>query len=136
MNFLITPSKIIFYSYNIIKNVKAGIGGKVNSMKAKDNMLKVIERVEKDLREIELISSDYLVKERIHNILDFIEKETKENKTVLEDMIRSKIKETKNINPELNTYFYVLYRNLSEDKITVEEAQTIYDMYIKELRVY
>jgi hypothetical protein len=96
--------------------------------------LKLIERIQLDLRETELVCSDYLVKEKIHNILDYIELETIDNKAILEELIKEKIKETKCLNAELNTSFYFLYRNFLDGKITIKDAQAMYDMYAKELK--
>lgn len=96
--------------------------------------LKLIERIQIDLRETELVCSDYLVKEKIHNILDYIELETIDNKVILEALIKEKIKETKCVNSELNTSFYLLYRNFLEGKITIKDAQSMYVMYTKELK--
>lgn len=96
--------------------------------------LKIVERIEDDLREIELICTDIFVKEKIHNILEYIEQETKDNKSLLEDLIKEKVKETKTWSPELNTNFYMLYRNFIDGRISVKEAQALYDMYVKELR--
>ena len=96
--------------------------------------LKLLERIQLDLREIEPICSDYFVNERIHKILEYIEKETIDNKIVLEELIKERIKETRSFNSELNTSFYFLYRNFSEGKISIRDAQSMYDMYVKELR--
>lgn len=97
--------------------------------------LKIIEKIEEKLRDVELSTSDYLVKEKIENIIEFIEKETKDNKFFLEEMIKNKINETRTTNPKLNTNFYMLYRNLTEGRITREEAKAIYDIYIKEIAI-
>jgi hypothetical protein len=96
--------------------------------------VKIVERIENELREIELICADVFVKEKIHKILEYIDQETTDNKTVLEDLIKEKIKETKTSSPELNTNFYMLYRNFIDGRISVNEAQALYDMYVKELR--
>jgi hypothetical protein len=110
------------------------VGGAMEKNDFESIFLKLIERIQLDLRETELVCSDYLVKERIHKILDYIEIETIDNKIVLEELIKEKIKETKSLNSELNTSFYFLYRNFSAGKITIKDAQSMYDMYIKELK--
>lgn len=96
--------------------------------------LKLIEKIQLDLRDIEIACSDYLVKERIHKILDYIEIETTDNKVVLEELIKEKIKQTKGVNSELNTSFYFLYRNFLDGKISIQDAQAMYDMYANELK--
>lgn len=97
-------------------------------------VLKILKKVEEDLREIQFISGDYKVKEKISMLLEFIEEETINNKEILEKLIYNKIKETKGRSPELNTDFYLLYRKFSEGKISIQEAQRLYDSYEKEIR--
>lgn len=99
-----------------------------------DNInIKLIDKIMAELRDIELDCSDIMVKEKLHNLIDMLEKETIDNKLFLEQMIKARIKETRGVNPALNTYFYLLYRNFIEGKITMKETQTLYDMYIKEM---
>lgn len=94
--------------------------------------LKIIEKIQLELKEIELICADYAVKEKIHKLLELIELETEDNKIILSELILDKIRETKGNNSELNTNFYMLYRKLCENKISVLEAKGIYEMYTKE----
>lgn len=96
--------------------------------------LKIIEKMQIELKEMELICADYVVKERIQKLLELIELETKENKIILSELIQDKIKETRGVNSELNTNFYMLYRKLAENKISILEAKGIYEMYTKEFR--
>jgi len=95
---------------------------------------KLIEKVQVELSEIEVLCSDYILKERIHALLEFIQTETPSNKKLFTEMIYSKIQETKALYPDLNLNFYLLYRNFVEDKISSKEAQNLYEMYIKELK--
>jgi|GEM_PF-2729923 len=94
--------------------------------------IKIIEKIQLELKEIELISTEYAVKERLHKLLELIEFETEENKTVLSKLIQCKISETRGVNSELNTNFYLLNRNLMENRISVMEAKATYEMYVKE----
>jgi hypothetical protein len=112
------------------------VGGIMGENHFDSMSLKIIEKIQLDLRETELLCSDYLVKEKIHKILEYIEQETTDNKMVLEDLIKEKIKETRGINSELNTSFYFLYRNFLEEKITIQDAKDMYEMYSKELKTY
>ncbi len=41
------------------------------------------------------------------------------------------MKEVRLDNPELNSKLYILYRKLSDGKITEEDARILYDVYIK-----
>jgi hypothetical protein len=103
---------------------------------AKSNMegiaLKIIEKIYSELKEIELLATDYIVKERIQGLLELIELETEENKTILTELIQDKIRETKGVNSELNTNFYLLNRKLMGNKISIMEAKATYEMYAKE----
>lgn len=109
------------------------MGEIMNSSKIDKSALKILEKVQNRLKELEAFCIDYDTKEKIHNLIDFIEDETSENKVVLAEMIYNKVKETRGVSPELNTYFYLLYRNLEQDKVSLEEAHRLYDMYVKEL---
>lgn len=91
-----------------------------------------LEKVYNDLKGIEALCSDYMLKEKIHTLIDFIEFETMKDKSAFAEIIYSKMKQTKVRYPELSTQFYILYRNLTEDKITLQEAAGLYEMYIKE----
>lgn len=102
---------------------------------SENSALKIIERIQSELREVELMCSQHIIKEKLHKLLDYIDTEIGDNRIILADKIYTKVKETKHISPELNTNFYLLYRNLVNDKITIQEAQNIYDMYVKELIV-
>ncbi|MBL4938041.1 hypothetical protein JK636_20220 [Clostridium sp. YIM B02515] len=104
----------------------------MSNIEAESYTLKIIEKVYAELKNIEIDCTDYIIKEKIHNLVDLVEKETLENKTIFIEMVKSKVKETRGVNSELNTYFYLLYRNLTEGRIGIKEAQTLYDMYIKE----
>lgn len=94
--------------------------------------IRIIEKIQLELKEIEFISTEYIVKERINKLLKLIELETEENKSVLLKLIQCKISETRGVNSELNTNFYLLNRNLMENKISVMEAKATYEMYVKE----
>ena len=95
---------------------------------------KIIEKVQVELSEIEISCSDYIIKERIHELLEFIKSETPSYKIKFAEIIYSKIQETKGLHSDLNLDFYLLYRNLVKGKISTDEAHNLYDMYIKELK--
>jgi hypothetical protein len=61
--------------------------------------------------------------------------ETIDNKIMLEELIKEKINETKRINPELNISFYLLNRNFLDGTVSIPEAQSMYEMYVKEVRI-
>ncbi|GLC30857.1 hypothetical protein [Clostridium omnivorum] len=94
--------------------------------------IQILEKVQLQLKEIEIISTDYRIKEKIHKLLDYIDLETSNTKAEFAEMIHLKVKETKPLHPELSTYLYLLYRNLMQGKISLQEAQGLYEMYMKE----
>lgn len=95
--------------------------------------IKILEKIKSDLKEIEGSSSMVEIKEKIHELMDFMNCETPDNRSVLEDMIYSRLLETRGVNPELNTYLYILYRNFTQNKISMQEAERLYIQYSKEL---
>lgn len=101
--------------------------------KNENSILKVLQEVHAKLKAIELDCTDFGTKEKIHKLINYIEEENLNSKKVLAEMIYAKVKETRSVSSELNTYFYLLYRNLEQGKVSVEEAHKLYDMYVKEL---
>lgn len=95
---------------------------------------KIIEKIQIELSEIEVLCSDYILKERIHSLLAFIQNEPPNHRKIFAEMIYAKIQETKGLHPDLNLDFYLLYRNFIEGKISTVEAKSLYEMYIKELK--
>ncbi|MCM0650497.1 hypothetical protein NBE98_19210 [Clostridium swellfunianum] len=96
--------------------------------------IRLIEKIRMDLNEIEVYCADYFIKEKIHKIIEYIDQDTKNNRTVLADLIKEKMNETKTMNSDLNTDFYFLYRKFLDGKINIQDAQQMYDMYSKELK--
>ncbi len=60
-----------------------------------------------------------------------LESELNYDNISLKEKISSKMKETKNSDPNMNANLYILYRNLVNGRITEEEALELYNMYIK-----
>jgi hypothetical protein len=112
------------------------MGETMNNSKTDKSMLKILEKVQNKLKEMELSCPDYETKEKLLNLIDFIEEETSDSKTIFAEMVYNKVKETRGVSSELNTYFYLLYRNLEQDKVSLEEAQKLYNMYVKEFEYY
>jgi hypothetical protein len=100
------------------------------------NTLRIIEKIQVDLKEIELSCLDSLAKEKINKLLSCMEQEIKCNKSIFSEMLLQKIKQTKGMYPELNANFYILYRNFVNGKISYKDAQDIYEMYVKELSAH
>jgi hypothetical protein len=103
------------------------------SIKNSESMaFKIILRIKNELQDIEAMDSAREIKGKILDVLKFIDEDVFESKKMLLDVIHDKIKETRDRKPDLNTQLYILYRNLAEEKITPEEAQKLYEMYIME----
>lgn len=94
--------------------------------------INIIEKIHRDLKYIDSLSSVSDMKEKINEMIRFIDDETLNNKGIFEEIIGLKLKETANKNPELNTHLYILYRNLNQNKISIQEAKKIYKIYLKE----
>jgi protein subunit release factor A len=47
----------------------------------------------------------------------------------IEELILSKLKETKGKDPDLNASLYILYQNLKRGRVTEEEALELYEKY-------
>lgn len=94
---------------------------------SKDILIKIKSRAQT----IKLLCKDKVLVKEADEILDLISKElNKDTETVLEK-IEKKMKETRNVNPDLNANLYILRRNLMKNKITEEDALALYTMYLE-----
>jgi hypothetical protein len=94
--------------------------------------LKFIEKIKIQLKEIEELNSASEMRNRIKILLKCIDDETVGDKSTFLEIIYCKLKDTKGNNPQLNTSLYLLYRNLVDDRISIQEAQKLFNMYINE----
>jgi Tol biopolymer transport system component len=106
------------------------MGGNMSGKKLNYFELEIVNKINDKLKEMEHMTSLQEIKGKIHKLIDFIEEETASDKEAFEEMIYSKVKETNGKNSDLNTHLYMLYRNLIQNKITLHEAQKIYEMYM------
>lgn len=109
------------------------MGGAMNNSNSKNASLKLIEKIHYRLKEIETLCADYETKEKLCGLLNYIEDELTSDKKAFAELIYEKVKETKGSYSELNTRYYLLYRNLVENKISIQEARNAYEIYEKEL---
>ncbi|WP_186429922.1 hypothetical protein [Clostridium sp. BSD9I1] len=94
---------------------------------SKDILIKIKSRAQT----IKSLCKDKVLVKEADEILDLISKElNKDTETVLEK-IEKKMKETRNVNPDLNANLYILRRNLMKNKITEEDALALYTMYLE-----
>lgn len=93
-----------------------------------------IENILSKINEIVKISNSTSVNEKLIEIKDYIQG----NMTIIEhdseelaNLIKIKMKEIKNIDPDLETRYYMLHQDLVNNRITQEKAQDLYKVYSK-----
>lgn len=79
---------------------------------------------------IKLMAKDKQIIKEAEDMLEMIDKELKENSLSLLEKIDQKMKETKLTDAELNANLYILYRKLSDNKISEQDAAALFDMYV------
>lgn len=93
---------------------------------SKDILIKIKSRAQT----IKSLCKDKTLIKEAEEILDLVNKElNKDTETVMEKIER-KMRETKGVNPDLNANLYILHRNLTNNKITKEDALALYKMYL------
>ena len=91
-----------------------------------------ITKIVSELKNIQTLTSDRLLQQKIDLLIKYMENILKNKDDIpFEDIIYNKMKEVRLENPELNSKLYILYRKLSDGKITEEDARILYDVYIK-----
>ncbi len=91
-----------------------------------------LEGIISELQEIEALTPEGAVKFRVNNLIENIKKYTGVNSNdSLEEKILKKMRESKTNNPELHTKLYILYRNLTEGRISFENAEGMYENYLE-----
>ena len=90
-----------------------------------------IEKIRTELKIIKVNTNNRNFKKDVSKLLDMLESELNYDNISLKEKIFSKMKETKNSDPNMNANLYILYRNLVNGRITEEEALELYNMYIK-----
>ncbi|KGM95016.1 hypothetical protein Z968_10245 [Clostridium novyi A str. 4552] len=95
---------------------------------SEDNIKKILS----ELKEIENLASDDVVKFKADQLMQMIGEMTSiDSKETLEQIIYKKMKESATNNPELNVKLYMLYRNLKDGKVSQKEAKEAYEIYIQ-----
>lgn len=92
----------------------------------------LLEKILSELNEVQTLSSERLLQEKVGILIKYIENLI-ENKDEIpfETIIYNKMREVRLKDPELNSKLYILYRKLSDKKISEEDARIMYDVYIK-----
>lgn len=94
---------------------------------SKDVLIKIKSRAQT----IKSLCKDKALIKEADEILDLINKELNKDAETVMEKIEQKMKETRNVNPDLNASLYILYRNLMKNKITEEDALELYKTYLE-----
>lgn len=91
-----------------------------------------IEKILAELNEVESLTPEDAIKFRINNIINILSKAANlKDEESIEDMVYRKMKEAVSKNPDLHVKLYMLYRNLTEGKVSQEEAREMYENYVQ-----
>lgn len=91
----------------------------------------ILTKIQSRAIAIKLASKDRQIIKEAEDILEIINAQLKENSLSLLEKIDKKMKETKLADPELNANLYILYRNLSDGKISEQDADALFELYVK-----
>lgn len=99
---------------------------------------KGLDKACKNLKGLKLLLKDDNLKHTIDDTIEILKKEIKfENIDIeeinIEQMIKNKMKNTRNSNPDLNFKLYKLLRKLQNKKVDENEAMRVYEMYEREI---
>lgn len=90
-----------------------------------------IDKIILGLKSIKVSTTNKIIIEDIEKLLNLLKKELNEESIPLKERILEKMKETKGIDPDMNANLYILYRNLDNEHITEQQAQELFDTYVK-----
>lgn len=93
--------------------------------------METIKKIKSSVTNIKLLSNDKYVKKEADELLTIIDNELKLGELSIIDMIYEKMKETKRSNPELSADLYILYRKLTDKKITEIEAMELFELNLQ-----
>lgn len=92
----------------------------------------MIVKITSELKEMEILAVDGVVKIKIQKLLEYINSISKaSDEKPCEEMLHEKMKESKIKNPELHIKLYVLYRDLQNDKVSEYDAKRMYEDYLQ-----
>lgn len=93
--------------------------------------VETFRKIKTSLTNIKLLSNDKYVKKEADELLKLIESDLKFSEVSIADMIYDKMKETKRSNPDLSADLYILYRKLTDSKITESEALEAFQLSVQ-----
>lgn len=88
-----------------------------------------LEKIKTKLKGLKVLVRDKESINTVNEIMELLDNEMKDKNISIKEMIHKRMRETEYSNPELNFKLYILYRKLSDNKISEEEALKIYKMY-------
>lgn len=91
-----------------------------------------LEKIILELKDIEKLTPDGAIKIRLNHVINNIESITgMSSDSPLEVRILKKMNEARVNNVELHTKLYILYRNLTEGRVSLSEAEEMYELYLE-----
>lgn len=90
----------------------------------------IISKIQSRAKAIKVISKDKQVLKEAEEILQIVESIFNDNTMTLVEKVEKKMRETKFTDPEMNANLYILYRKLSDGKISQQDASALFEMYI------
>ena len=91
--------------------------------------VETIEKIIKELKEVSLLCSDTNLKMKIEGVQSCVSNviDIADSKISVEDVIYEKMIEVKHSNPDLHLKLYMLYRNLSNARISEVDAMSSFE---------
>lgn len=91
--------------------------------------VETIEKIVKELNEINLLCSEPNLKMKIEGLQSFVFSvmDIMDSKISVEDVIYEKMVEVKHLNPDLHLKLYMLYRNLMGGRISEVDAMSSFE---------
>lgn len=90
-----------------------------------------IDKIILGLKSIKVSTTNKVIIRDIEKLLNLLKEELNEDDIPLKNRILEKMKETKGIDPDMNANLYILYRNLDNEHITEQQAQELFNAYVK-----
>lgn len=91
----------------------------------------VIDKMKAGLHTIRLTTKEKSIKKEAEALVKLLEGETNLDGISLEEKILQKMKETKNVDPDMNANLYILHRKLVNGQISEQQALELFQSYVK-----
>lgn len=90
-----------------------------------------IDKIKAGLHTIRLTTKEKNIKKEIETLIKILEDEVNLDNLSLEEKILKKMKETKNVDPDMNANLYILHRKLVNGQISEQQALELFEVYVK-----